>query len=442
VTVAAELVASGATAARGICPWRLTFVIDGHEVCAFFKPPTCLEDSFDEADASLLALPIACHLAAEVRPKVVTFKGNCSVPGYTGVFRSAIGALLTEQDAYWGRRRFSIPPLLRRSATAGRAPSGESLNARMVILGFSGGKDSLVCLFSLLDAGYRVIPLLLNEGDRTWQDLRRWVPKLRALGLQPLTAYLRIQPRATLRDRYGEWHRSSYQIGWLSLLLGLTAEKLGAAIVAMGLESSADRVGHGFRGRFVNHQHQKTTAHILQIEEFLRKTVHRQLCIASPIAPFSDEDILNALFARVPRNWRQFSSCGSSNSSSKHCGTCDKCAYVFALLARSQEGRKLAGQVFRRNLFQDVELYRPWIDARFREPDACIGERWELWAALEDALQHEATSPVLRTWAASPFRSELRRHMRDSHCSSCDRGAVLSQPVRHAVDAISGWNTG
>jgi hypothetical protein len=241
-----------------------------------------------------------------------------------------------------------------------------------------------------------------------------------------------------VQAKYGKWNRSSYQIGWLTMLLALTAEKVGASVIALGLESSADRSGYRFKGKIVNHQHQKTTRHMLELQYFLGQAVNPGLRIGSPIAPFTDEAILHALFRGVGSNWRSFSSCGSSSSRSKHCCMCDKCAYVFALLSRSAKGRSLAAKIFRRDLFNDIELYRPWLDARYREPMACIGERWELWAALEDALDYSSSSPVLQLWKKCSLRAQHTASMR-SAAGALRPDAQLARPVLRATQVVEGW---
>ncbi|XLZ69739.1 hypothetical protein ABT364_24925 [Massilia sp. SR12] len=412
------------------------FDVDGMAVHAFFNPPSIVADQFSEEDVGMLALPLACHMAADVRPHTLSMEGPGSFSAYDGVLRSALAALLLEQDVYWQRRNStSLPDIVWQGLEVNRSKRNR-LDPRTVILGFSGGKDSLVCLFSLLEAGFTVYPLLLNEGDRTWQDLRRWIPRLRGLGLQPLTAYLRIDTRPALRRKYGKWHRSSYQIGWLTSVLALVAEKMGAAVICLGLEGSADRSGIICRDRIVNHQHQKTTDHMQQLQDFFRQAVHPKLSIGSPIAPFSDARILQAMFTGLRPRWRHFSSCGSSNSQSKHCCACDKCAYIFALLARTKKGRALARHLFRRDLFEDIELYRPWLDKRYRAPFACVGERWELWAALEEALNDGGDSPVLAYWRQSPFRSQYHT---EGHASLPLHEAALAAPVRSASKVVARW---
>ena len=153
-----------------------------------------------------------------------------------------------------------------------------------VVLGFSGGKDSIVSLFTLIESGYEVIPVLLNEGDRTWQDLRKWFPKLRRLGLDPMVSYLGSMRRGELHQRYGDHHYSSYQIGWLTALLAICAVRSGAATICLGIERSADETDQRYRDRWVNHQHQKTTKHLRRLERFYRRVLHDGLRLASPIA--------------------------------------------------------------------------------------------------------------------------------------------------------------
>ena len=137
---------------------------------------------------------------------------------FVEVFSDAVFALMTEEDAHWRRSRFLSAPIIQASF-ATRRPSDEALDPKKVVLGFSGGKDSIVSLFMLIGAGYEVVPVLLNEGDRTWQQLKTWIPKLTKLGLQPFVALLSTGNRSDLKDFYGNWYFSSYQIALVRLVL-------------------------------------------------------------------------------------------------------------------------------------------------------------------------------------------------------------------------------
>jgi 7-cyano-7-deazaguanine synthase in queuosine biosynthesis len=414
--------------------------VDDILVSAFFRPPEELAEKMGRREASLLAIPILCDLAAEVRPNEISVPRECPIPNCRQIFDDAVGALLADQDAYWQKPSFTPMPTLQGKFTRWKSEP-RRLDRKRVVLGFSGGKDSVVSLFALLKAGYNVHPVLLNEGDRTWQDLRRWIPKLRGQGLRPVVAYLSTGRRNGLQKCYGDWHYSSYQLGWVLAVLALCAAALRARTICLGIEASADRSFATFRGRRFNHQYQKTTRHLRTLERFYQRVLNPELRIGSPIAHLTDTEVLKVLLERVPRAFQEFSSCGGSNWQSKHCGKCEKCAFVYALLSASARGRRLAGRTFRRDLLEDVELYRPWIDARFRPPQACVGSRSEVWTALETLLEAGSNQAVVRMWG----RSWLRRRMlmatveRDSHRPVKDAGSPLSPAVEDAAALVREW---
>ena len=424
----------------GRCPWRIQFQVDDTPVNAFFRPPTELAQNIGSQEVLLVALPILCDLAAEVRPKRIELAPSYMTPMFRQIFADAVRALLLEQDAFWCKSTLTPLPQVR-GKEASRQPRDTPLNKKRVVLGFSGGKDSVVSLFALLKSGYEVLPVLLNEGDRTWQYMREWVPRLKELGLQPLVAYLTAGRRNHLREKYGDWYLSSYQLGWLLAILATCAVEARASIICLGIESSADYSVTSFRNRKVNHQHQKTTGHLKLIERFYQRVLHPDIKIASPIADVTDAEVLKALLSHVPRAFQEFSSCGSSNWRSKHCGDCPKCAFIYALLYSLPQGEELALRLFRRDLFDDVELYRPWLDDRSRMPLACIGHRSEVWNAFEALSAAKHDNPVLRKWR----NSQLRRKVYASNGQAVHKAplrrveSLLCLPVRDAANLIQDW---
>jgi 7-cyano-7-deazaguanine synthase in queuosine biosynthesis len=440
MTKARTLALQNIRESTGRCPWQILFQVDGIPVSAFFRPPLETAKQVDESQVALLSIPILCDLAAEVRPSEVRVAQSCRLPAVHPIFDDSVSALLVDQDALWGRSRFTPMPVLKGEFSGAWRPEPNPLSPKRVVLGFSGGKDSMVSLFALLKAGYEVRPVLLNEGDRTWQDLRGWIPKLRRLGLKPMTVYLSTGRRNRLQERYGDWHYSSYQLGWVIATLALCATGIGAGVICLGIESSADHSFATFRGRKINHQYQKTTRHLRLLERFYQRVLNPSLKIGSPIAHVTDTEVLKALLEQVPIGFQAFSSCGGSNWQSKHCGECEKCAFVYALLSGSKEGQALAQRLFRRDLLEDVELYRPWIDARFRVPQACIGPREEVWRVLEELVESGSKKAVVRKWAGSPLRrGMLKRKVKVRRPKAAT--SPLTAPVADAAKVVQRWTT-
>jgi 7-cyano-7-deazaguanine synthase in queuosine biosynthesis len=403
-----------------------------------------IAEKIDRRKASLVSLPILCDLAAEVRPRRVIVGTECAIPDFRRIFGDAVGALLADQDTFWGRPRFTPIPTLQGKFTRWK-PEQNRLHPKRVVLGFSGGKDSIVSLFALLKAGHDVYPVLMNEGDRTWQDIRGWVPKLRRYQLRPMVAYLSTGRRNRLQQSYGDWHYSSYQLGWVVAILALCAAQIGAGLICLGIEASADNSFTTFRGKRVNHQYQKTTRHLKMLERFYQRVLNPGLRIGSPIADATDTEVLKVLLEQVPESLREFSSCGGSNWRSKHCGRCDKCAFVYALLSGSARGRRLAARLFRHDLLDDVELYRPWIDARFRLPQACVGSRREVWNVLEALAQTGSQEAVVLKWKETQLRHQvyLPETLRDTEPTDDEQTASpLSLNVADAAALVRKWIAG
>src|ERR1051325_1124850 len=423
----------------GTFPWRMRFQVDDLFVSASFRPPEAIASKFDSAGVSLLAGSILCDLAAEVRPNRVVIKPPCLTYDFGEVFADAVYSLMTEEDAYWRRSRFLSAPVIQGSFTK-RKPSKEALDRNKVVLGFSGGKDSIVSLFALLAAGYNVVPVLLNEGDGTWQELKKWIPRLMKLELPTLVAFLSTGRRIDLRDFYGNWYFSSYQIGWLVATLALCASALNAGTVCLGIEASADLGWHMYRGRQINHQHQKTGGHLKLLERFYRRTLNPKIRLGRPIATLTDTEVIQVLLTKVPQVFQEFSTCGASNSRTKNCGKCSKCAFVYALLCASSSGQALANRIFQTVPLEDEELYRPWLDSRLRSPLGCIGRKIEVWSAFEALIRAGSKASVVHRWK----KSNLRRRVLSTGAGRGDLTSAIQSPltipVARASRLVEAWS--
>jgi len=179
----------------------------------------------------------------------------------------------------------------------------------------------------------------------------------------------------------------------------------------------------------------------MMLERFYQRGLNPGPKIGSPIADVTDTEVLKILLEQVPESFREFSSCGGSNWQSKHCGECEKCAFVYALLWGTAIGQHLARRIFRSDLLEDVELYRPWIDARFQPPLACIGPRGEVWNALETLAEIDSDKKVVRKWRESQLRHRiyLKKTERNVKGPSNRTESPLSLAVSDAATLVRKW---
>lgn len=407
-------------------------------VNSFIDYPKDLNPELNAQDISLIGIPLLCDLAVDVRAKKAIIDRQVAMPNFNSIFDDIIAALLDEQDAYWNRNNSTKKTVLQPYRIAKRHKNNLRLS-KSVVLGFSGGKDSIVTLFSLLASNYKVYPVLLNEGDRTWQDIRQWIPKLRRLGLKPLVFYLNTRNRNKLWEKYGEWYRSSYQIGWITAILALTALKTGSRLMCLGIESTPDIYKYQSNGHIINHQYQKTTAHMQKLELFYNRVLHKDLKISSPISGLSDSEIIKLLISKVPPSFQYFSSCGSSNWRSKHCCICEKCAYTFVLLYLTEKGRTLSRKIFRQNMLKNIEAYRPWLDARYGYIYSCVGQKIEVWNAMESLYQEGVNLPVIDKWAKSNVRKKIYLKNRSQLKRNIIKIPQLAKPIRNTYSLLQSW---
>src|SRR2546423_1635918 len=129
------LVLESISSNSGRCPWRIQYKADDIAVAAFFRPPSAIAGTLRPQDLSLIALPILCDLAAEVRPLRISLGRHILGPVSLELFNDALGGLLLEQDAYSNRAIFtSLPQMLGQFAK--RKLRNNTLVPNRVVLGF------------------------------------------------------------------------------------------------------------------------------------------------------------------------------------------------------------------------------------------------------------------------------------------------------------------
>jgi len=305
-----------------------------------------------------------------------------------------------------GRIRFPVAVGHAREDVASRSRAWPTpTSPRRALTAIGGGKDSLVTIEALRAAGI--------EQTVTWIGS---APLIRACaertGLPLLQIERQLAPELFEFNRQGAYNGHIPVTAVNSAILALAALLHGHDWIVFSNEHSAS-YGSLIPGTGeVNHQWSKGWAFEQAFAAELRRTVSPSLGYFSLLRPLTELAVARQ-FARTDRYDAVFSSCNRNfhilgeRPSSRWCGVCPKCRFVFLALAPFLPKPRLMS-IFGRNLLDEPEQaagFDALIEFQDHKPFECVGEGRESRAAF-NAL---AESPAWREDALiARFAREIR----------------------------------
>jgi hypothetical protein len=273
--------------------------------------------------------------------------------------------------------RVSFP----RGGTAPSAPIALGL-PRSSLVPIGGGKDSLVTVELLRAAGEPATAAWVGQSDLIRACAER-------TGLPLLNLRREVSPALFELNRRGALNGHVPVTAINSAILVVAALLYGHDAIVFSNERSASAATFETDGRAVNHQWSKSLAFECLLADWLREHVASDLAYFSLLRPLSELAVTRR-FARLSRYHPLFSSCNRNfkiageRPTSRWCGQCPKCHFVFLALAPFLPKPQLTA-IFGRNLLDDPAL-APAFDAllewRAHKPFECVGEARESRAAL------------------------------------------------------------
>ena len=269
-----------------------------------------------------------------------------------------------------------------RAAGAAGAPAGDIGLSTRALVAIGGGKDSLVSIEALRAAGI--------EQTVSWiggsQLIRACAERT---GLPTLNIGRQLAPELFEYNRQGAYNGHIPVTAINSAILAFAAVLLGAGQVVFSNERSAS-YGSLIEGTGeVNHQWSKGWAFEQAFAAHLQRHVAADLRYYSLLRPLSELAVARQ-FARSDRYDAWFSSCNRNfhllgeRPTSRWCGVCPKCHFVFLALAPFMPKPRLVG-ILGRNLLDDpaqIPGYDALMEYRDHKPFECVGEARESRAAL------------------------------------------------------------
>lgn len=278
------------------------------------------------------------------------------------------------------RPRFPSTPAPAVSAPPeGVAPPHTGLERVLVPVG--GGKDSAVALEIVASAGLDTTLFSISDPPPI-------AGTVNVSGLPRLLATRSIDPRLIACNEAGALNGHVPVTAIVSCVALLSAALNGVQAVAMANERSASSPNLVWNGIEVNHQFSKS-ARAERLLAAAAAELPRAPAIFSVLRPASELAIARA-FARMPQYHPVFTSCNRvfrldpASRSSSWCGNCDKCRFVFLILAPFIEPDAMQA-IFGADLLQDDGQFGGFASLTAtgaHKPFECVGEEQESLAAI------------------------------------------------------------
>ncbi len=255
------------------------------------------------------------------------------------------------------------------------------------LVAIGGGKDSLVTIEAMRSAGV--------SQSVTWIGGSQLIAACAAhTGLPTLNIGRQLAPQLFEYNRLGAWNGHIPVTAVNSAILAFAAVVMGVDQVVFSNERSASYGSLIPGSGEVNHQWSKGWAFESALGEWLQRHVAADLRYYSLLRPLSELAVARQ-FARTSRYDAHFSSCNRNfhllgeRPTSRWCGVCPKCHFVFLALAPFMPKPRLVG-IIGRNLLDDPAQaagFDALLEYGDHKPFECVGEGRESRAAMAALAQ-------------------------------------------------------
>lgn len=250
-----------------------------------------------------------------------------------------------------------------------------------VTISMSGGKESITALN--LFKNYPHLSLLFFDcNDKNSFFMRKAYDRLKKK-FNYFQINTSIGHTGKLMKRYECKYYAMFLIGQLIFNSLLYSDKIDYLII--GNEYSSNFGNANYKGRWVNHQFDKTIQFAERVNDYIKKYFNGVIEYTSPffglyeyrIAElfFSDNDYLDI-----------WTSCNNSNSKHNFCCKCPKCAFIYIISLPFAE-KNILDKYFSESPLEKLKLCKPLIDINSDKPVDCVGEKKECWVALYKILE-------------------------------------------------------
>jgi UDP-N-acetyl-alpha-D-muramoyl-L-alanyl-L-glutamate epimerase len=363
---------------------------------------------------SLLHLLAGTSYYKLASPPHISVGETAVTPGAAGlaemVFRNGLA------EFAWSNQNRNVLALSFEPTAPAPAPVG-LMRSGKALVPVGGGKDSIVTLELLRRAGIDAVAFSVGTAASIAQTAA-----IAGVGHRFVTR--RIDAQVARLNASGALNGHVPVTAINSALACAAAILLECSTVVMSNEFTASGANVEWEGVGVNHQWSKGLQFEQALSSYLEDEVSADLGYLSLLRPLSELAIAR-LFAKMPQYFGVFISCNRyyrrSGATPSWCGECDKCRFVFLVLAPWLAPATLTG-IFGANLLDDgnaLPAYEVLAGMKGIRPFDCVGEAAEVHAALKalaanpawkDAAVVAALAPRLKGPAETLMNDALEFH--------------------------------
>lgn len=155
---------------------------------------------------------------------------------------------------------------------------------------------------------------------------------------------------------------------------------LGCRYVMIGNEYSSNFPNLMYQGYMINHQYIKSIHFAQKINAYIDDCLTKDFDYYSPFFGLYELNIGSKLF-EDEEFLDIWTSCNHTTAETNFCSDCAKCAFTY-LLSAVYTSDEFLSKYFSRDLLQDIALFKPLQDFTGEKPLDCVGEKIEVWTAL------------------------------------------------------------
>lgn len=272
-----------------------------------------------------------------------------------------------------------------------------------------GGKDSIVAC-ELLEKGGHDFELFNLSGHQVAREVAE------VMGKPLMEVHRTLSETLFELNVQGAYNGHIPITAYVSFLSVLIALLYGYDSVVFANEASANYGNVELYGVIVNHQYSKSFEFEEDLQGYLQQFLTPSVKVFSLLRPWYELKIAER-YAELPEYHFVASSCNRNfkihgeKPSTRWCGECPKCAFVFTMLAPFMDKARLE-EVFGKNLFAEeslLPLFEELMGEKDFKPFECVGTPDEMRQAMQWVRDRGdyAGDPVVERFSSKPDREDL-----------------------------------